>query len=508
MNSLSKIRTFIEHLRHSNLRLAIWPIRSYELRKFLPIAILMLFILLTQNLVRNIKDGIVVMHIGTEVLSYIKLWGEMPIGVIFVIIYTKLCNIMTTEQIFRLVVSIFLGFFVLFAFVIYPNQDFFHPSKELVDYYVALFPHFKWFIRMWGQWSLVLYYIAGELWTVIVFFLFFWQLANKIVKTEEAKKFYIFFGLFGQTNLLISGLLIVYITKANNIFVTLFGGANSSTIVLQSMTSLILLFGIISLMLHRFIEVRFIWTMKNIIFKNQRTDVLKLDLVQSAKMVFTSRYLALICVLMVSYSTSISLIEGLWMSRSKALYPNIVDFMSYQGNVLFGTGCATFFFIFIGNYVIRNFGWFWGAVLTPLMTFLAGGLFFVFVLSENYLHHILPFVSHVAPLAIIVFVGSMQNILSKGVKYSLFDATKEMVYIPLDDEMKAKGKAAVDVLGTKLGKSIGAFIQMVSFTIFPACNHEDIAGFLLSLFVVTCILWIFGVRMLSNDYKAFLERNN
>ena len=274
------------------------------------------------------------------------------------------------------------------------------------------------------------------------------------------------------------------------------------------MTSLILLFGIISLMLHRFIEVRFIWTMKNIIFKNQRTDVLKLDLVQSAKMVFTSRYLALICVLMVSYSTSISLIEGLWMSRSKALYPNIVDFMSYQGNVLFGTGCATFFFIFIGNYVIRNFGWFWGAVLTPLMTFLAGGLFFVFVLSENYLHHILPFVSHVAPLAIIVFVGSMQNILSKGVKYSLFDATKEMVYIPLDDEMKAKGKAAVDVLGTKLGKSIGAFIQMVSFTIFPACNHEDIAGFLLSLFVVTCILWIFGVRMLSNDYKAFLERNN
>lgn len=38
-----------------------------------------------------------------------------------------------------------------------------------------------------------------------------------------------------------------------------------------------------------------------------------------------------------------------------------------------------------------------------------------------------------------VYVGMVQNILSKATKYAVFDPTKEMAYIPLDQESKVSG---------------------------------------------------------------------
>ena len=77
--------------------------------------------------------------------------------------------------------------------------------------------------------------------------------------------------------------------------------------------------------------------------------------------------------------------------------------------------------------------------------------FFAFIIFQDLIASTFE-ISAAMILFLAVIFGAAQNVLSKAIKYSFFDPTKEMVYIPLDEDLKAKGKAAADVLGGRLGK--------------------------------------------------------
>lgn len=499
-----KYPPFIERLRHSRLREVLWPVRSSELYKFIPMALLMFTVLLNQNIVRSIKDALVMTGIGPEGISFLKLWGETPAGILFVIIYTKLCNRLSTERVFQIVVTFFLSLFALFAFIIYPNRDFFHPGSELVESLVTSLPHFKWFFLLWGKWSFCVFYVLGELWPVIVFSLLFWQLANKITKTEQAGRFYSFFSLFGQTNLLFSGKLIVYFAGGHHLLSTFFSHIQDPTeVMLKSLMSIVLVCGVALLALHRFIEKRIVMRLESGQSKPSlqpaKPKVLKLGLGESTRMILKSRYLWLICILLISYSMAINFIEGIWMAKVREKYSDAQSFIAYHGDVFFWTGIFTLFCSFLGSSIIRYFGWLWGAISTPLMVLIFGGAFFVGVIMQSNLKEY--YITD--PLTLLVIIGGLQHVMGKGTKYSLFDATKEMAYIPLDAEMKTKGKAAVDIVGTKIGKSSGAIVQFMTFTLFPAAHYDDIAGFLMSSFISICLVWICAVFLLEREYRKF-----
>lgn len=498
---------YFQSFNNSRMRDIIWPIKSSELKKFLPMAIMMFTVLLNQNFVRGMKDSIVLTLVGPEVIAFVKLWCEMPAGIIFVLIYAKLCNVVTTESAFRYIVIFFVSFFSLFAFVFFPYQEFFHPNSAIVEYAILSFPHFKWFIVIWSKWSFVLFYVMGELWPVIVLGLW-WQLANKVTKTEEAKRFYSFFALFGQVNLLVSGVAIGYFASNSHFLISCFDGASCDTeVTIKSITIVVLFCSILTLMLHRFVELEII-KKSNLDFKDgKKNGVLSLGLLDSIKMILSSRYLGLLCVLICSYNVAVILIEGLWFSKARELYPSTDQFMVYQGKVLFGTGVAAFVCSFLGSTIIRYFGWFIGAIITPVTIMIAGGVFLLCSLFQAKLGLLFSFWGEFSTLSIIVLIGALQNIFGKGVKYSLFDATKEMAYIPLDSEMKTKGKAAVDVVGTKIGKSLGAIFPFVTFSLLPNAKYDDISGFLLLIFIVVCIIWIYATCFLSKEYAAFLLKN-
>lgn len=103
-------------------------------------------------------------------------------------------------------------------------------------------------------------------------------------------------------------------------------------------------------------------------------------------------------------------------------------------------------------------------------------------------------------LGMAVFVGAVQNILSKSTKYALFDPTKEMSYIPLDEESKMKGKAAVDVVGGRFGKGGGAGIQQFMFLFIGPI--AVVAPYTAIILFIIIAIWIVGVYKLHKLFVA------
>jgi len=102
-----------------------------------------------------------------------------------------------------------------------------------------------------------------------------------------------------------------------------------------------------------------------------------------------------------------------------------------------------------------------------------------------------------------VYVGMVQNILSKAIKYALFDPTKEMAYIPLDQESKVKGKAAIDVLAARIGKSGGALIQQMIVLVMG--NIINGASVVAAIFFATIAVWIYGVIGLAAMFEEKIK---
>ena len=184
-----------------------------------------------------------------------------------------------------------------------------------------------------------------------------------------------------------------------------------------------------------------------------------MSLGESFKYLAKSKYILCIAVLVIAYGIAINIVEVTWKNQLKLQFTTPNAYMGFMGKFSFFTGLTTVFILFfLSSNVIRRFGWKVGAMVTPVILLVTGVMFFSFILFKDQLT---PFMAMIGttPIFLAVIIGATQNILTKSSKYAFFDSTKEMAYIPLDQESKVKGKAAIDVVGARLGKSGGSIIQ-------------------------------------------------
>jgi AAA family ATP:ADP antiporter len=242
----------------------------------------------------------------------------------------------------------------------------------------------------------------------------------------------------------------------------------------------------------------------------------KPSLMESVKIIFSSPELGLIAILIMAYGVTINLVEVQWKNQLGLYFSGDKGgYNAFMGNYSTITGIFTIVFGWlVGSNVLRRVSWFKAAVITPLIIGLGGVVFFAFIFAREWVDFILQAMA-TTPVAAASFLGAGIVILSKGIKYGLFDPTKEMAYIPLDDELKTKGKAAVDVIGGRAGKAGGAFVQsnlqmmLAATALSSGANVVAItAPYAFAVFAVVTVLWLYAVKGLSKKVDAAVERRN
>ena len=508
------------------IRKSLWPIYKFELKKFLPMSFMMIFILFVYTLCRDLKDTLLqtcIPNAGTEIVSVAKLFGVIPFSVIFTIVFMKLSNKYNTAKMFYGTITFFVSFFVLFGWVLYPATKYIHGSPETTAAWQAALPKaFNSLVPLVTNWTFTLAYIFAELWGTAVISLLFWQFANDITKTTEAPRFYSLFGMIGNFGLIGSGKLVEYFSKktaATNVQDTFseeaikaFGSS------LKWQMSFVAISGAMIILIYY-------WMQKNVLTDPKlytpgggikKKAKPKMGVGESFMYIIKNPYVMLIAALVFTYGMSIHLDEVLWKSQIKLYYPIKNDYNSFMGGVSLRTGIATVILMLIGTNILSRCKWRTSALVTPVFTLVTSLIFFGLLLYKEKLGSDAINVEWLRRIAIFkgswlwtaVWIGMYQVSLSKGIKYSLFDSTKNMAYMPLDPEEKLKSQAAVEVIGGRLGKGGGAaMVWLLTSIIFPKGTHVTdplVMKIVMCMAIVVMTLWIIAVLGINPKVEAKL----
>ena len=484
----------------SKWRAFFWPVHAFELKKILPMLGLFFFISFNYTILRDTKDTLIVVTStgGAKAIPFLKFWGVLPAAIIFMLAYSKLSNILSKANLFYVTIAPFLVFFALFTTLIYPNREALQ-LDTLANSLGNVFPiGAKGLVESIRSWHYSLFYILSELWGSAVLSLLFWGFANEITKISEAKRFYALFGLGANIALYFSGEAIVQVSDIRKF---LPAGVDAWQISLNYLMGMVVVAGIAIMGIYAWINRNVLTDARfyNPIELKAKKSKPKMSIKDSLIFLGKSPYILSLALIVIAYGVAINLVEVTWKEQLGLQYNNANDYSTFMGRFSQTTGIVTvFMMLFVGGNCIRK-GWGFAAMITPVVLLITGVGFFGFVIFRDGLGGYIAALG-TTPLFLAVMFGAAQNIMSKSAKYSLFDPTKEMAYIPLDPESKVKGKAAIDVVGARLGKSGGSLIQQALMIAVSATSMLAITPYIAVILFAIIAIWIAAVRVLDKKF--------
>jgi AAA family ATP:ADP antiporter len=464
--------------------------------KVLPLGVIFFGASFNLAILQSLKDSIMVTTAGAETLPFLASFVVLPTSLGFFLMYGKMVETLPSKIVFYVAILPLVSFYVLFTMVLYPNHAALHPMW-LVDTFSPWLPQgLIGLVKVFQYWTFSLFYCFAELWGSVVISVLFWSLANEVCTITEAKSVYPLMGIAANVALVLSGNFVKLV--------------NSQIAVGNTYASLCWLVGGIVTM------SSLMALAKSILDRCVIGDYCSLDPATASKpkikkkgsfaesfaIIKESAKISNLAVLVISYGISHRLFEFAWKASLRVLYPTAQAYQTVLAEVAIATGWATITFMILGKFVFQYLGWGAAASATPVAMLTSGGVFFLLSLLSGYMSMSgnLIFGLEPATMAFMgVAAGAVTQVFARSSKFSLFDPAKEMVYIEMSKDEKSKGKAAVDLIGSQIGKSGGAWVTQALLLVTGSMTAS--LPIIASAFMLVIFSWLHAVRNLGSIIK-------
>ncbi|KEQ11680.1 hypothetical protein GZ77_24525 [Endozoicomonas montiporae] len=455
---------------------------------------MMFLCIINFDILRNLKESLLVTRMGAEVIPFVKLWFVTPSAFIFVFCYSFLANRLSRQQLFVFTLLPFLIWMPVFSLLLYPNLAELAPNSFCQRISAYLPDSMALICGLLENWPLTLLFTCAELWSTGVLCTLFWTNVNDTSTVESSEKEYPLLTLIGNSASLFSGpmilLLVKYMSTQNS------DGWQMSLICL-SMIFVACGVGIIGL---------YYWSLKLSDTRTSAPEALKnhektathLPLKDSFIYLIKCPYLKNIALIMLAYCVAINMAEVAWKSQLVRVYSTEAEYSMLMGQLTFYYGLGCLLMAAASAWLIR-YSWRVAALGTPMLMAITGVPFFLVTLISNCSW--VPETMAASMLLAGVGIGTLCNVASKSAKYTLFDATKEMAFVPLNNEQKLKGKASIELIVSRAGKSSSALLQQ--FLIVTLGSLTASMHWIGCIFLIITIIWMGSVHTLSKQYNHY-----
>ena len=174
------------------------PIRSGE---WVPVSLMFLItclININYTVLRSARNAVVVVDKAgsASLIPWFELFGTLPAAILMTWGLTKLLKRYSIASVFYTTTIAFLTFFLFYCFVIHPLH--FFETTPFLQHIPSL-----------------LFFVASELWKVILLSVLFWGFLNRHLLLHEAKRFYPPLMLGGSIGAVLAGPLTTLCTSKN-----------------------------------------------------------------------------------------------------------------------------------------------------------------------------------------------------------------------------------------------------------------------------------------------------